>query len=77
MTQVTIYTKYGCPQCDMTKNVLDGEGIPYVALNVQDDEDAMHYVKEVLQLTSMPVVIVEGQEPFTGFRPDKLQEIKK
>jgi hypothetical protein len=25
----------------------------------------------------MPVVVVEGQEPFTGFRPDKLQELKE
>jgi glutaredoxin-like protein NrdH len=77
MKEVTVYTKYGCPQCDMTKRVLDGEGIEYKAINVQDDEEAMHYVKEVLGLTSMPVVVVEGEEPFTGFRPDKLQELKK
>jgi glutaredoxin-like protein NrdH len=77
MAKVTVYTKYGCPQCDMTKLVLDGEGIEYETINVQDDEKAMEYVKEVLGLTSMPVVIVEGEEPFTGFRPDKLQEIKK
>lgn len=77
MTNTIIYTKYGCPQCDMTKRVLDGEGIEYKMINVEDDEDAMKYVKEVLQLYSMPVVVVEGQEPFTGFRPDKLHEIKK
>jgi glutaredoxin-like protein NrdH len=74
--KVTVYTKYGCPQCDMTKRVLDEEGIKYTAINVQDDEKAMEYVKNVLGLTSMPVVVVEGEEPFTGFRPDKLQEIK-
>jgi glutaredoxin-like protein NrdH len=77
MAKVTVYTKYGCPQCDMTKRVLDGEGIEYTAINVQDDEKAMSYVKDELGLTSMPVVIVEGQEPFTGFRPDLLQELKK
>jgi glutaredoxin-like protein NrdH len=77
MKKVTVYTKYGCPQCDMTKRVLDGEGIEYTAINVEDDEKAMKFVKEDLGLTSMPVVIVEGEEPFTGFRPDKLHEIKK
>lgn len=77
MAKVTVYTKYGCPQCDMTKRVLDGEGIEYEAINVQDDEKAMKYVKEVLKLSSMPVVVVEGEEPFTGFRPDKLSQIKK
>lgn len=76
MAKVTVYTKNGCPQCDMTKRVLDGEGIEYTAINVQENEEAMHFVKEVLGLTSMPVVVVEGQEPFTGFRPDKLQELK-
>jgi glutaredoxin-like protein NrdH len=77
MTKVTVYTKHGCPQCDMTKRVLEGEGIKYTAINVQENEEAMTFVKDVLGLTSMPVVIIDDQEPFTGFRPDKLQEIKK
>lgn len=75
MAKITIYTKNGCPQCDMTKRVLSGEGIEFVAINVEENEEALHYVKEVLGLSSMPVVCVEGQEPFTGFRPDKLAEL--
>ena len=74
---IVVYTKNGCPQCDMTKRVLEGEGIPFTAINVEENEEAMRYVKEELGLSSMPVVVVEGQEPFTGFRPDKLQELKK
>lgn len=76
MKKVTVYTKYGCPQCEMTKSVLNGEGIEYDLINVQDDEEAMTFVKEELKLTSMPVVIIEGQEPFTGFRPDILHTLK-
>ena len=76
MTKVTVYTKYGCPQCDMTKRVLTNEGIEFETINVEDNEQAFTYIKEELGLSSMPVVIVEGQEPFTGFRPDKLQELK-
>lgn len=73
MKKVTVYTKYGCPKCDMTKNVLNGKGVEFTAINVQDDEEAMKFVVEELQLSSMPVVIIEGQEPFTGFRPDLLE----
>lgn len=73
MKKVTLYTKYGCPKCDMTKNVLNSKGIEYTAINVQDDEEAMKFVVEELKLSSMPVVIIEGQEPFTGFRPDLLE----
>jgi glutaredoxin-like protein NrdH len=76
MKKITVYTKNGCPQCDMTKNVLDGEEIDYVALNVDEDQEARSYVIETLRLSSMPVVVIEGQEPFTGFRPDILLTLK-
>jgi glutaredoxin-like protein NrdH len=74
--KVVVYTKNGCPQCDMTKAVLDGEGVVYKAVNVQEDEEAMSYVRDELGLTSMPVVVAEGKEIFTGFRPDLLHELK-
>lgn len=77
MAKVTVYTKYGCPQCDMTKRVLTSEGIEFETINVEDNQEAFTYIKEELGLSSMPVVVVEGQEPFTGFRPDKLQELKE
>lgn len=75
--EVTVYTKYGCPQCEFTKRKLTELGIEYSTINVEDDEKAMKHVKEELGFTSMPVVVVEGQEPFAGFRPDKLEELKK
>lgn len=80
MAKVLVYTKNGCPQCDMTKMVLNGEGIKFDMINIQDDTDegreGYRVVTEELKLTSMPVVIVEGQEPFTGFQPEKLKAIK-
>ncbi|MCR4362031.1 NrdH-redoxin [Bacillus subtilis] len=74
--KITVYTKNGCPQCEMTKNVLKGEGIEFVSKNVEEDSEAYVYVVETLGLRQMPVVEVEGEEPFAGFRPDKLQELK-
>lgn len=59
----------------MTKMVLNGEGIEFTSINVDEDQDAREYVLNVLELRSMPVVVVEGQEPFTGFQPDKLKEL--
>jgi len=75
MSKVTVYTKNGCPQCDMTKVVLNGEGIEFETFNVEEDENAYDYVVNTLNLRQMPVVVVEGQEPFTGFQPDKLKAI--
>lgn len=76
MKNVTVYTKYRCPKCEMTKNVLNGEDIPFQSINVEDDEKAMAYIKDELGFSEMPVVIVEGEKPFTGFQPDKLVAIK-
>lgn len=75
MKSIAVYTKNGCPQCDMTKNVLDGESIEYETFNVEEDEVAYDYVVNTLGIRQMPVVVAEGYEPFSGFRPDKLQEM--
>lgn len=77
MKKVTVYTKNDCPQCKMTKRVLNEEEIEYEEFNVEEDKEKMEYVREVLGFTSIPVVVIEGEEPFTGFRPDKLHEIKE
>lgn len=89
MAKITVFTKNGCPQCDMTKRVLTGEGIEFETINVQEVEEieveidgvkvkknTIDYVKEDLGFSAMPVVVVEGQEPFAGFRPDLLQTLK-
>jgi glutaredoxin-like protein NrdH len=73
---VTVYTKYGCPQCDITKKVLTENGVKFNTINVQDDEDAFNYVKDELGFSSLPVIVAEGHEPFSGFRPDILLMLK-
>ena len=60
----------------MTKMVLSGEGIEFELINVEESEEAMDYVKNTLKLSSMPVVVADGQDPFTGFRPDILLTLK-
>ncbi|WJV20833.1 glutaredoxin domain-containing protein [Rossellomorea marisflavi] len=72
MKKVTVYTKFGCPQCDMTKSMLSGEGVEFTTINIEEDEVAYDYVVNTLGLRQMPVVVAEGQEPFSGFRPDLL-----
>jgi len=75
MSKVIVYTKNNCPQCDMTKRVLNGEGIDYKAINVEEDTAALAYVKDELGFSSVPVIVAEGLEPFSGFRPDMLQKL--
>lgn len=77
MSDITVYTKNGCPKCDMTKKVLKSEGIEFETFNIEKNAKAYDFVVNKLGLREMPVVVVEGQEPFTGFQPDKLQALKK
>lgn len=73
---IVVYTKHNCPKCDMTKKVLMREGIEYTVRNVEEDGDALHYVKNVLGLSSLPVTIIEGHAPIVGFAPEKLRKLK-
>ncbi|WP_179123886.1 glutaredoxin domain-containing protein [Paraliobacillus ryukyuensis] len=74
MSKITVYTKYNCPKCEVTKTMLDGEGAEYESVNVEDDADALEYIKS-LGFTSTPVITKQGYEPFSGFNLDKLKEM--
>ena len=70
---VTLYTKPNCVQCTATKRYLDTKGIAYTMLDVLQDEAA--YVKIVERgFLQVPVVNV-GDDWWSGFRPDRLDEI--
>lgn len=78
--KVLVYTKNRCIKCDMTKNVLTGEGIEFDAINIEDETDegraGYEFVTKVLELSSMPVVMFDGEFQFTGFQPEKLKALK-
>lgn len=81
---ITVYTKNSCPKCMMTKNVLQAEGIPFEAINVDEDLQAEEREAKLeefrnLGFMSMPIVVKEGMEPsdyITGFAPDRLKSLK-
>ena len=74
---VVIYTKNDCRQCDMTKGLLDRDGIYYTAVNVEEDATAYWYVTEHLGYRQMPVLevsTIEGNVIWSGFQPLKVKE---
>lgn len=72
MKQVTVYSKPNCMQCTMTKKYLDDNQIPYTLIDVYENEEALSHIKS-LGFQSLPVVEIEGEEPFFGFRPNRLE----
>jgi glutaredoxin-like protein NrdH len=75
MYEIKVYTKENCPQCKMTKKVLDDLGIKYVEIDVEDNEIALEHLSD-MGFQSLPVVEF-GNEAFSGFQPNKLEELGK
>ncbi len=73
---ITVYTKPSCVQCNATYRALDAKGISYEIVDLSESDAALEYVKE-LGYAQAPVVVVDDQDHWSGFRPDKIERIAK
>ena len=71
---ITLYTKPGCGQCMFTKKFLERNNLDFVEKDVQASDQALQEVK-ALGYSSLPVVLVEGQEHFNGYQAARLQAL--
>ena len=71
---VTVYEKDDCTACVNTKRKLDQEGIAYVVADLMEPGN-LAAAKE-LGYMSAPVVVAGGDH-WSGFRPDKINELAK
>lgn len=77
MSNITVYSKPNCMQCEFTKRWLHNNGLPYTAIDVTKDELSLDYIKR-LGYQNLPVVVVDdGDKHWYGFRPDLLEELKE
>ncbi|WP_336653545.1 MULTISPECIES: glutaredoxin-like protein NrdH [unclassified Leucobacter] len=71
--KITVYTKPSCVQCTATYRALDAKGIEYDVRDLTTDEAALQAVKDLGYLQAP--VVTAGDEHWSGFRPDKIQEL--
>ena len=71
---ITVYSKSGCPECTFTKKYLESENISYEEKRVDLNET---YSEEVILLgyRTLPVVKINENETFTGYRPERLENL--
>jgi len=70
---VTVYTKPSCVQCKATYRALDAKGIEYTVTDLSTDQAAL---EQVLALGHMQApVVVTDDDHWSGFRPDKIDEL--
>ncbi len=77
---ITVYSKNDCPACKMLKKQLDGSSVAYREINVDtlaDDarDETIAHIKDELGFRSLPVLVADGVEPFSGFNPTMLRKV--
>jgi glutaredoxin-like protein NrdH len=70
---VTLYSKPACVQCTATKRALDKKGFTYREVDLTKSDEALEYVTEELGYSMAPIVVVDENNHWSGFRPDHIE----
>ncbi len=74
-TQVTVYSKSACVQCNATYRSLDTKGIDYTVVDLEANPAALEYVQG-LGHKQAPVVVGAGMH-WSGYRPDYIAQLEQ
>ena len=75
---ISLYSKDACVQCDMTKKQFKAHGIDYIEINMSDpDNDAARQNVIEMGYLSAPVVVVNDDLHWSGFRPDRIKDLAR
>lgn len=72
--KVTVYTTPGCMQCKTLMRKLDREQVVYDVMNLEQHPELTEQFKE-LGMTQAPIVLTSDELSFSGFRPDKINQL--
>lgn len=71
---VTVFSKPKCPQCVATIRQLEKHGLPYDVIDLTQDNAAMEKVQQ-LGHRQIPVVTTASGDHWSGFRPDRINQL--
>ncbi|MGM9891910.1 glutaredoxin-like protein NrdH [Limosilactobacillus sp.] len=71
---VTVFSKNNCIQCKMTKRFLQQHQIKFVEHNIDEQPEYVSQLKAA-GFMATPVVQLPDGNAFSGFRPDRLQQL--
>ncbi len=77
MNPIIVFSKKGCVQCDMTKKVLDKNGVDYQVkmIDAEGEEGAANMAHfQTTGLRNLPVVLA-GEKMWAGFQPAQLSAL--
>lgn len=71
---ITVYSRPACVQCNATYRALEKKGLDYDTVDLSQDSDALEQLRALGHMQA-PVVITASGEHWSGFRPDKIEEL--
>lgn len=71
---ITVYSKPVCGQCTATYRALESKGLKFEVVDVSEHPEAIEYIEE-LGYKQLPVVVVDDENHWSAFRPDKIDAI--
>ena len=76
--KLEVFSKAQCPKCNTLKTFLSAQGLEYVELRVDENDDALPRVRD-MGLQSLPVLVVDGDDdhPIVGMDMPKLEQLAK
>lgn len=77
---VTVYTKEDCKQCELTQQRLEAKGIEFEVRSLEEPGNLA--AAKALGHLAAPVVVFApngpgSEESWSGFRPDRIDEVAK
>ncbi|WP_068059358.1 glutaredoxin-like protein NrdH [Nocardia xishanensis] len=72
-SDITVYSKPNCVQCDATVRKLDQLGATYVKVDVTEDIEALETIRAIGY--SQAPVVVAGEDHWSGYRPHRIEEL--
>lgn len=78
---ITVYSQPGCTQCRITGTALTNKGLQegtdweYRDLTLPENAAALEWVMEDLGYKQAPIVVVDDETHWSGFRPDNIAKL--
>lgn len=78
---ITVYSKPGCVQCTATgraltsKELQEGDDWEYRDLTLTENAAALEWVMSDLGYMQAPIVVVDAETHWSGFRPDRIAKL--
>lgn len=76
MNEITVYVTDTCPYCEMMKNYLTENNLPFKEINVEKDPIMANRLVNTTGEMGVPQTEINGQWVL-GFDPEKVNELVK